>query len=324
MPAPDDLLDVVRGNFGFDDEPEAWLAIAARDGFEPVQVEPIERCPDCGSPPAGRVGRYVHCSSLLSLLECHGCGLIWVNGRIEERLRRKHFEAAYKSADYFTSDRRRIFEHLTSLLVPEVPEGGSVLDIGGATGQLLEHLRSARPDLNLMLQDFSERAVQSARDERALEATTQSPGELARSGGAWDAVVLSDVIYYEPAIGELWEALDRLVKPGGSILIRVPNRALLIRTCASWQRLPMASGREERLSRLRFFNPEHMLICTRGYLTRRLGSLGFDDVRTHVSPPLGDGALPKLLNALARSAHTLSLGSLALSPAVVLQGRRAS
>lgn len=318
---PEDLLDVIRGNFGFD-EPEAWLTIAARDGFEPVEVEPIERCPDCGAAPKGVVGRYVNCSSLLSLLECGRCELIWVNGRIEERLRRRHFEVAYKSTEYFQSARHRIFRDLTQLVVDGAPEGGSVLDIGGATGQLLDLVRGERPDLALTLQDFSQTAVDRAATELSLDATTESAPDLVRAGHRFDVVVLSDVIYYEPAIHDLWEAIGSLVKDGGLVLIRVPNKSWLIRTFARAQRMPWALGRAERLSRLRFFNPEHMLICGRSYLESRLRGLGFDDIRTDVSPPLGDGPIPRLIETTARAAHTLTAGRLALSPSVVVRGRK--
>lgn len=313
----DDMLAVLRGNFGFDN-PEEWVSFAEQHDFGPVEVDPIDRCPDCDGAPAGTLGRYVHCSSLLSILECAVCGLFWSNGRVEDALRFQHFEVAYKSATYFRHDRRAIFEHLADLATEAAPAGGSILDVGGATGQMLAHIRLLRPDLHLVLQDISAQAVERACSELSLEATDASLADLAALGRRFDVVVLSDVIYYEADIRTMWDAVGLLVKPGGAVIIRVPNKLGLIRASSMAKRLPWARRNVERLARLRFYNTEHALICTRGYLHRRLQGLGFGSVTTVPSPVLGSGTLPATVGALSRLVHRATVGRLVMSPSMVV------
>ena len=89
-----------------------------------------------------------------------------------------------------------------------------------------------------------------------------------------------DVIYYETHLNNLWRLLQVLVKKRGDVILRVPNKLPLIRA-TQWLRERAASAEELAMrAHIPFFNPEHLYVFTRGYLLRRLRSLGFLGVVT--------------------------------------------
>jgi hypothetical protein len=117
------------------------------------------------------------------------------------------------------------------------------------------------------------------------------------------------VLYYEPDIGQMWETLARIVRPGGSLIIRGPNRTGTIRR---------AGGQQDPLeTRLHGLNPEHLYVFTRAYLEARLAEVGFSGVRTLPSP-VGQGS--RLATLAGRIACSLGLP---VTPSVVTVARKA-
>ena len=142
----------------------------------------------------------------------------------------------------------------------------------------------------------------------------------------FDVVVMSDVIYYEPEPAKLWTLLPNLVAPGGIVIIRVPNRLLLIRLAQAIRRFVTSKRARDMRDRIMFFNPEHLFIFSRRLLTRRLSSLGFDPVTVWPSELLTPGAQTRRLHTLyyqvARLVHLGTLRRLTITPSLLLVGRR--
>jgi 2-polyprenyl-3-methyl-5-hydroxy-6-metoxy-1,4-benzoquinol methylase len=324
-PARAKLRAILRAQ-GFHD-PEPWLESAERWQLREVPAEKLSGCPDCRSLPFRALGQYVYYSHLVVLRECLGCGLVYADTRLPREVLTSHFEHAYKEDAYFEEERRDIFRQLVDLVARNAPPAGRVLDIGGATGLLMAQVKKRRPDLAITITDLSEQACGIAAARYGFATLCGGVEALADLDAPFDVVVLSDVIYYEPDIRQLWAALPALTSPGGTVLIRVPNKLRLIRT---WQVLMRSfpHGWPEERTRIRFFNPEHLFIFSRSFLLGRLRRLGFTHVRAVPSRVLRKhglaGLAGRLWNGLSRAAFALTAGRLIISPAMLVIASRSA
>lgn len=317
------LIDLLRSNRGFDN-PEEWVEYAAEHGFRPVRATTLADCPFCGSPASSPLGQYVYYSTLARLLTCQSCGLVYSDTRIDPGLVRSHFETVYKDPEYFARRRRRIFEQLARLMDHHAPRGGRVLDVGGATGEQMALLQRRRPDLELTIADLSQGACREAESRHGFRTVCASIGGLAVLAEHYDVVLLSDVIYYEADVAMLWATLLALVSHTGAAIIRVPNRLALIRAAHRVSRLGPARRARVR-DRIPFFNPEHLFVFSRSFLTARLRDAGFDRITFQPSPLLAAGTIdtPAILyEAFARATHVLSGGRVVATPSMVVTAVR--
>src|SRR5665213_3383537 len=130
----DQILSILAHNTGFD-EPALWVAYAQSHGCRAVTAHAAPVCPDCFGASRERTwGQYVYFSTLIQLLECTRCGLVWANAHIDPTVIKEHFERTYKDDSYFRVARGPIFAHLAAVIDTAAPPDASVLDIGGARG----------------------------------------------------------------------------------------------------------------------------------------------------------------------------------------------
>lgn len=322
----DRWLAILQNNVGFD-TPALWIDYAEKSGFKPVAAARVPNCPDCGAQARVRpFGQFVYYSTLVHLLRCNRCGLIWADAHIDPETLRQHFELAYKDDTYFRSLRAPVFDHIAAIVDSAAPTGAHVLDIGGARGDLMSHVTARRPDLTATVHDISSAATNWAASHFGFATLTGDAHALAAHTGTYDVVVLSDVLYYEPNLKLLWSALSRLVRPGGSIVIRVPNRALLARVRQRWFEMTNSAHTRQMQDRVRFHNPEHIFVFRQRYLRERLASLGFGSIRFVPSPLLKSERLPAartVFYQLARVANVVSAHSVVLTPSMVVVAKRA-
>jgi 2-polyprenyl-3-methyl-5-hydroxy-6-metoxy-1,4-benzoquinol methylase len=319
----DQIRSILAHNTGFD-EPARWVGYAQSHGCRPVTARPAPVCPDCFGAPRPRTwGQYVYFSTLIHLLECGRCGLVWANAHIDPAIIKEHFERTYKDDNYFKVARRPIFEHLAGVIDAAAPPGAGILDIGGARGDLMATALGRRPDLKVTVQDLSKVATDFAATAHGFQTLTGDADTLASHRGQYDVVVLSDVLYYEPRLTVLWSALSRLVRPGGTIVIRVPNKAPLVQLGQLWRRIIHGRAGQDAQDSVSFYNPEHIFLFRRGYLRRRLNSVGFDRVRFIPSPVLSSGtALGAPMFALAKILNRVTLQGAVVSPAMIVVASR--
>jgi 2-polyprenyl-3-methyl-5-hydroxy-6-metoxy-1,4-benzoquinol methylase len=318
-------LSVLRHNVGFD-VPELWVDYALRHGFRRVKATNVVRCPDCGGQSKRSIGQFVYYSTLVRLVECDTCGLVWADTRLDPSVLMEHFEGAYKDDEYFLQARRAIFDQLAGLIDRIAPVRGRVLDVGGAKGHLMHTVSARRPDLTVVMNDVSESATRYATEHFGIPTITGDVRALCGDETKYDVVVLSDVLYYEPNIAEMWSVLPRLTAGHGSVLIRVPNKVHLLRTTQSLRNLLTSKRQRATQANIRFFNPEHLLLLSRRYLQRRLQRLGFVDIQCLPSPLLRSSArVPNALGQIAfqaaRLANVVSGGHLVATPSMVLCAR---
>ena len=176
-----------------------------------------------------------------------------------------------------------------------------------------------RPDLKVTVQDLSKVATEFAATTHGFQTLTGDADALASHGEQYDVVVLSDVLYYEPQLTVLWSALSRLVRRGGTIIIRVPNKAPLVQLGQLWHRTIQWNARRNEQDAVSFYNPEHIFLFRRGYLRRRLNSIGFNRVRFIPSPVLsGATRLGAPIFALAKLINRLTFEAAVASPAMIV------
>lgn len=325
MSDDDTIAAVLSRNVGFND-PATWLSYARKHGFRDVEASKIIACPGCGDDTGTSLGQYVYYSTLFQLIDCSRCGLIWANARLNQPVTQQHFEDAYKGEDYFKMKRSKIFVQLASLASNCSRKDASVLDIGGATGYLVEMLVKQRPDLKLTLNDISERACNAAAERLGVKTQCGDLDSLIAEGATYDTVICSDVIYYDPNIRRLWQTLAGLVRPGGTIIIRIPNKEWLIRGAAAFLRLLPASLRKTQ-DRIAFFNPEHLYVLRRQYVRKQLHANGFADVVVRPSRMLRSFSdfimLERMGFGLAQLAYLGSSRRAVLTPSMIVTATRA-
>jgi SAM-dependent methyltransferase len=172
-----------------------------------------------------------------------------------------------------------IASHALALL----PTGGAALDLGCASGGLLALLRPKAGRLaGLELSPTAARAAAEVADE-VVQGALEDP-DLPFAPGAFDLVVLADVLEH---LADPGAALARAVgwcRPGGAVLVSVPN-------VAHWSaRLALARGRwpqEERGT----FDSSHLRWFTRDSLGSLMAGAGLVDVQL-------DAIVPALRNHL--------------------------
>jgi SAM-dependent methyltransferase len=234
-----------------------------------------------------------------------------------------HFDQGYKDEDYFFNARAKIFTQLTGLLSEVTRKSGKVLDIGGAKGHLLNALHSDRSDLDLTLSDISAVACEFAKKHFSIRAI-HGGIEALKGEGPFDAIVLSDVIYYEYDLAALWRLLSKISAENGAIVIRVPNKILLIRIIQKLKELMKPKFKREQY-KISFFNPEHLYLLTDKYLKKSLRDAGFGSITVIPAEPLrpqGFALGAAFMSFLFRAIWVISGGWLVLSPSKIYVAKR--
>jgi SAM-dependent methyltransferase len=315
------MLEILRGNVGFD-QPEAWVDFGLAHAFKVVQATRVSACPECGTVGVPELTRYVYYSTLHRLRECPKCGLIYADARIDPRLVQHHFEATYKDEEYFRRQRGAIFAQIAALVDRYAPRGGRVIDVGGAKGHLMAETRRRRPDLECTVNDLSRASCDWAAATYGFRALCGPISRLVDEPAPYDVAVMSDVLYYEPDLAGVWAALPRIVRPGGSLILRVPNKLTLMRTALHLQSMGRIARRAEPQVGVRFFNPEHLYVFSRHFLKRALANAGFGAVRALPSRLLGAPGLRGIVNRsayeLARLLSVASGGAAVATPAMLI------
>lgn len=176
--------------------------------------------------------------------------------------------ARYYPSGYYGEGRR--FSHMVEWLldrlytyraarIERVKRPGRVLDIGCGRGLLLNKLRQRGWDPYGT--ELSEEAASYARDELKLPVTTLSLEEANFPDGEFDLVILWHVLEHVRAPREMLKEISRILKPGGLLLVAVPN-------FGSW---------EARWGGPIWFHldvPRHVIYWTRKTLTQELETAG--------------------------------------------------
>ncbi|HWE34287.1 MAG TPA: class I SAM-dependent methyltransferase [Solirubrobacteraceae bacterium] len=211
------------------------------------------------------------------LVRCRRCGLIYVGARAvdftfaagadADRSRSLADRvAALGIVDHAVEDaefshRRDANSERIERLLPHVPAGGSLLDVGAATGALLDaasasfaHVEGVEPD------PITSEQARAA----GLCVTTGTLDDVSAPNGGFDAITVVHVIEHLDSPRRALERARALLAPGGTILIETPTVDCL------WFKVAPRRWRQ--------LIPDHYFFFSRSTLTALLASIGLETV----------------------------------------------
>lgn len=189
--------------------------------------------------------------------QCHGCGVAFTWPRPCKMDR--YYPATYRSYVGLVSATLRVLYKLQVRKWSRTFGQGTVLEIGCGRGWMLESFASYGWKVVGL-----ERTVASAREARATSGVPLYVGSLnaLKGNGPFDLILLYQVLEHLPHPSETLSQCKRLLKPGGILIVAVPN-------FGSWQ---------ARLFREQWFHldvPRHLVHFTKESLSVVLNRCGF-------------------------------------------------
>lgn len=220
-----------------------------------------------------------------SFWRCRGCGLVYQNPQpVFEDLRRRYGDGYF---DYELENDRNFF-NLMRLGLHDVgfdalPPGrfaaGSFLDIGCATGMLVEHMR----DLGWKAKgvEICEASVRYGVERRGVDIALGTLEEMGFADGSFSVVHFSHVIEHVPDPAGMLREVRRILAADGMALVTTPN----------------INGLQAHLfgSRWRSAIADHLTLFTKRTLRRMLEQTGFRVLKTVTWGGLAAGTAPPLI-----------------------------
>lgn len=142
-----------------------------------------------------------------------------------------------------------------------LPPGSKLLEVGARSGELGELLSSRFEYTGIEVDDSSARAAR----ERGLEVYRASLTDYVSLSGAYDGVVMYDVIEHLPNPHDAVSRIRELVRPGGYLVLTTPDTESLT---------ALACGRRWSAHKV----PEHIVLYSRSALVEMLENAGFEIV----------------------------------------------
>ncbi|HET7034544.1 MAG TPA: class I SAM-dependent methyltransferase [Thermomicrobiaceae bacterium] len=158
------------------------------------------------------------------LVRCRRCGLRYLSPRPRAEALPRIYPADYapfRQAGLAVWVKRRGLRRDLKALWPLLAPPRRVLDLGCAAGDLLQLLRELGNHGVLGIEPSTEAAARAR--ARGLEVVTGTLQDARLPGGSLDAALLSHVIEHLPAPGDTLDELARVLRPGGALVLWLPN-----------------------------------------------------------------------------------------------------
>lgn len=196
-------------------------------------MEELNNCPVCENK---KMGTFLECSDYFlsnekfTLVECENCEFIFVNPRPSEN----ELSAYYESPEYIshTATKKGLINLLylkirkftlkrKFTLVNKYSTGKSILDIGCASGELLnEFKKNGWKTLGI---EPNENARKSAAANYGLQVEDESYLNKIENG-TFDVISMWHVLEHVSNLSERMKQLSAIVKDDGIVVIALPNR----------------------------------------------------------------------------------------------------
>jgi SAM-dependent methyltransferase len=167
-----------------------------------------------------------------TFVQCPSCDLVYQNPRPTQEEMGQHYPPEYESYTDSSVDRelpwltKKAYAYGISKrrrVVTRRKKGGRILDVGCATGTFLLGMKEL-PDWEVAGVEISPHAANIARKNQ-LEVFTGTLEEAQLPSSRFDAVTLWDVLEHLHNPMTSLEEIHRILKPGGILVLRVPNGA---------------------------------------------------------------------------------------------------
>jgi len=209
-----------------------------------------------------------------AVVACAACDLYQLSPRVSTEKLSDLTERAYHGDTYAEISKFRTRSDITDLSDPTVSEcvniieslesantGRTLLDIGCGSGDLMAIARNRGWIVHGM--DFCPVPVQEANDQYDLDAVCCSFEEYDAEDGAFDAIIMLDVLEHTSSLKEVMVKVIRLLNKGGLIAFSLPNRksliymiaGLLYRTRMPWLQRPILLFYDVVVCHTVFFGP---------------------------------------------------------------------
>lgn len=238
-----------------------------------------------------------------SFVRCCRCGHVYQNpqpssGDLIDRYDEEYAAYEVENAENFLNLMRKGLDDVSFFArMDELELDRSLLDIGCATGALLEHAASRGYRVHGV--EVCEPAARYGREQRGVPIEVGTLDEVDLGGSRFGAVHFSHVIEHVPSPRSFLRSVRELLIPGGLMVLVTPNTA----------------GLQPRLfgARWRSAIADHVHLFSRRNLVRLLSQEGFTVLQTQTWGGLGIGTAPGWIKRpVDRLAKQLGFGDVVL------------
>jgi SAM-dependent methyltransferase len=175
-------------------------------------------CPICGAESAPDT-----VFSPSPLLRCRACDFAFLPGTLSDGLYGHEFFANYGGEDYRATAHARRFEsrRRLDLLARHLPPPARLLEVGGAAGFFLDEARQR--GYEGVGVELNEEMATYAREALGLDVRAGRIEDVELDEQGFDGACAFHVLEHVPTPGEAVSALRAALRPGGILLIEVPN-----------------------------------------------------------------------------------------------------
>ena len=243
-----------------------------------------------------------------NLCRCGACGYVFDSPRPSPQ----EIVAFYSRAEKYDSwlqgsaARDALWKRRLKLLLPH-RSAGNLLDIGTGIGQFLHH---ARPYFTQVAgTEISSSGVRVARERYGLEVLEGQVDDLGLPDSSFENVTLFHVLEHVPDPAKLARVCHRLLKPGGTLAVAVPNDVL------GWGSLVKRTGRRMGLPLFQKFSSVigvakagvsreiHLSHFTPAVLRMLMTNAGFEIVEEGLDPYYASAGLWKVAHSFYYGLH---------------------
>lgn len=248
-----------------------------------METELIHQCTVCNSPQLSTLDR--ECN----IAQCRSCGYIFDNPRptIQELIGFYSQPGKYDSWLEELGPRQRLWRRRLGK-IESTKKPGTLLDVGAGIGQFLALSRDSYREVYGT--EVSSTAVEIAKQRYGLDLFHGTLDHLLAYGKSFDNITVFHVLEHVPDPKSMLETCHTLLKPGGILVIAVPNEVAslrgLKRRLLNKLRKPKTGGilGLPRLTLDGSIGEIHLSHFSPGVLARLLESTGFSVILNTLDP----------------------------------------